>query len=91
MRPPEHSLLTRERLSEGTRAVGRKIALTSPEAQAQFGVARPDLGGYNEIYATFLDEAGPTRTTVAVHQLPHPHLLIEMSAIAHIAFASSAQ
>jgi 2-aminomuconate deaminase len=43
-----------------------------------------DFGGYNEVYADFFDESGPTRTTVAVHQLPHPHLLIEMQAIAHL-------
>jgi enamine deaminase RidA (YjgF/YER057c/UK114 family) len=30
------------------------------------------------------DETGPARTTVAVHQLPHPHLLIEIQAIAHL-------
>ena len=24
--------------------------------------------------ARLLDESGPARTTVAVHQLPHPHL-----------------
>jgi 2-aminomuconate deaminase len=41
-----------------------------------------DFGGYNEVYAELLDENGPTRTTVAVHQLPHPHLLIEMQAVA---------
>ncbi|MFC7276433.1 RidA family protein [Paractinoplanes rhizophilus] len=41
-----------------------------------------DFGGYNEIYASYFDETGPTRTTVAVHQLPHPHLLIEMQAVA---------
>ncbi|MFG3439229.1 RidA family protein [Nonomuraea sp. NPDC047897] len=41
-----------------------------------------DFGGYNEVYAEFFDENGPTRTTVAVHQLPHPHLLIEMQVIA---------
>jgi 2-aminomuconate deaminase len=41
-----------------------------------------DFGGYNEVYGTYFDEGGPTRTTVAVHQLPHPHLLIEMQAIA---------
>ncbi|MGW7480184.1 RidA family protein [Nonomuraea muscovyensis] len=41
-----------------------------------------DFGGYNEVYAEFFDESGPTRTTVAVHQLPHPHLLIEMQVIA---------
>lgn len=42
-----------------------------------------DFGGYNEVYGQFFDEAGPTRTTVAVHQLPHPHLLIEIKAIAY--------
>lgn len=41
-----------------------------------------DFGGYNEVYAEYFDETGPARTTVAVHQLPHPHLLIEMQAIA---------
>ncbi|KSZ58971.1 2-aminomuconate deaminase [Rhodococcus pyridinivorans KG-16] len=47
-------------------------------------VSMNDFGGYNEVYAEMLDEAGPTRTTVAVHQLPHPHLLIEMQAVAHL-------
>ncbi|WP_403020789.1 RidA family protein [Salinibacterium sp. GXW1014] len=42
-----------------------------------------DFGGYNEVYGEFFDENGPTRTTVAVHQLPHPHLLIEIQAVAH--------
>ncbi len=41
-----------------------------------------DFAGYNEVYAEYFDENGPTRTTVAVHQLPHPHLLIEMQAVA---------
>ena len=41
-----------------------------------------DFGGYNTVYGEFFDENGPTRTTVAVHQLPHPHLLIEMQAVA---------
>jgi 2-aminomuconate deaminase len=41
-----------------------------------------DFGGYNEVYGAYFDENGPTRTTVAVHQLPHPHLLIEMQAVA---------
>ncbi|MDG4814986.1 RidA family protein [Micromonospora sp. WMMD956] len=41
-----------------------------------------DFGGYNEVWAEFFDVDGPTRTTVAVHQLPHPHLLIEMQAVA---------
>ncbi len=43
-----------------------------------------DFGGYNEVYGEYFDETGPARTTVAVHQLPHPHLLIEISCVAHI-------
>lgn len=47
-------------------------------------VSMNDFGGYNEVYAEFFDENGPARTTVAVHELPHPSLLIEISAIAHL-------
>jgi len=43
-----------------------------------------DFGGYNEVYGSFFDYDGPTRTTVAVHQLPHPHLLVEIKALAYI-------
>jgi 2-aminomuconate deaminase len=42
-----------------------------------------DFVGYNEVYAEYFDENGPARTTVAVRELPHPHLLIEMKAIAY--------
>jgi 2-aminomuconate deaminase len=45
-------------------------------------VSMNDFGGYNEVYGEYFDDTGPTRTTVAVHQLPHPHLLIEMQAVA---------
>jgi 2-aminomuconate deaminase len=45
-------------------------------------VSMNDFGGYNEVYGEFFDEDGPARTTVAVHQLPHPHLLIEIQAVA---------
>ncbi len=48
-----------------------------------FLVNMNDFGGYNEIYSDFFDYTGPTRTTVAVHQLPHPLLLIEIKAIAY--------
>ena len=48
-----------------------------------FLVNMNDFDGYNEIYGGFFDESGPARTTVAVHQLPHPHLLIEIKAVAH--------
>ncbi len=43
-----------------------------------------DFGGYNEVYGEYFDYDGPTRTTVAVHQLPHPHLLIEMKGVAYL-------
>ncbi len=52
------------------------------EAQV-FLVSMNDFGGYNEVWAEFFDYDGPTRTTVAVHQLPHPHLLIEIKATAY--------
>lgn len=49
-----------------------------------FLVDMKDFKGYNEVYSTFFNkETGPARTTVAVHQLPHPNLLIEIKAIAY--------
>jgi 2-aminomuconate deaminase len=43
-----------------------------------------DFDAYNAVYAEFFSaESGPARTTVAVRQLPHPQLLIEIKAIAH--------
>ncbi len=48
-----------------------------------FLVSMNDFGGYNEVYAEYFDFDGPTRTTVAVHQLPHPHLLIEIKVVAY--------
>ena len=41
-----------------------------------------DFDAYNAVYAEHFDERGPTRTTVAVAELPHPHLLIEIQAVA---------
>lgn len=78
-------------IREQTRAVIENIA--SILATAELGledlvqvttylVNMNDFGGYNEVYGSYFDENGPTRTTVAVHQLPHPHLLIEMQAVA---------
>jgi len=43
-----------------------------------------DFGGYNEVYGEYFGENAPTRTTVAVHQLPHPHILIEVQAVAYV-------
>jgi len=50
---------------------------------SSFLVNMNDFGGYNESWARFFDGmAPPARTTVAVHQLPHPHLLVEIKAMA---------
>jgi len=46
-------------------------------------VSMNDFAGYNEVYGEFFGYDGPARTTVAVHQLPHPHLLIEIRAMAY--------
>jgi len=51
---------------------------------ATYLVDMKDFKGYNEVYGEFFDHTGPTRTTVAVHQLPHPNLLIEIKAIAYM-------
>jgi 2-aminomuconate deaminase len=49
-----------------------------------FLVTMDDFQGYNEVYADyFTAETGPTRTTVAVHQLPDPHLAIEIKGTAY--------
>ena len=51
---------------------------------SSFLVNMNDFAGYNKVYAEFFDkETGPARTTVAVHQLPHPDLVIEIKATAY--------
>ena len=42
-----------------------------------------DFGAYNRAYGEYFDYDGPARTTVAVHQLPHPLLLIEIKGTAY--------
>lgn len=50
-----------------------------------FLVNMDDFKGYNQVYNEFFEaQNGPSRTTVAVKQLPHPNLLIEMKAIAYL-------
>lgn len=79
-------------IREQTRAVIENVRdiLTSAGADlsdvaeiSTFLVNMNDFAGYNEVYAEYFDHEGPARTTVAVHQLPHPHLLIEMKAVAY--------
>lgn len=48
-----------------------------------FLVNMNDFAGYNKAYGEYFDYDGPTRTTVAVHQLPHPHLLVEIKVVAY--------
>ena len=76
-----------------TRAVIENIGDILKRAGADLGdlvetqvflVNMNDFGGYNAVYAEYFDESGPARTTVAVHQLPHPHLLIEIKETAFI-------
>jgi 2-aminomuconate deaminase len=75
-----------------TRALIENIRdiLASMDAQLEdvveistFLVNMDDFAGYNQVYAEYFDESGPARTTVAVRELPHPHLLIEMKVIAY--------
>ncbi|WP_271405409.1 RidA family protein [Tenacibaculum soleae] len=48
-----------------------------------FLVNMNDFAGYNKAYGEFFEkETGPTRTTVAVHQLPHPDLVVEIKVVA---------
>lgn len=50
-----------------------------------FLVNMNDFAGYNKAYAEFFNaETGPARTTVAVHQLPHPDLVVEIKAVAFL-------
>lgn len=79
-------------IKEQTRAVLDNIDAVLKEAGSSikdvvdvtsFLVNMNDFGGYNAAYAEYFDYDGPTRTTVAVHQLPHPHLLVEIKAIAY--------
>lgn len=83
---------TRLDIRAQTRAVIENIRDILASAHAELGditeistylVNMNDFAGYNEVYAEFFDYDGPARTTVAVHQLPHPHLLIEMKAVAY--------
>ncbi len=67
----------REILESMDCSLGDLVSVTS------YLVNMNDFAGYNEVYSRYFSYDGPTRTTVAVHQLPHPHLLIEMQVMAH--------
>jgi len=74
-----------------TRAVIENIRDILAAADASLGdvvevstflLSMDDFAGYNEVYGEFFGVDGPARTTVAVAQLPHPQLLIEIKAVA---------
>lgn len=79
-------------IAEQTRAVLRNVADILASANARLGdvvevcsylVSMEDFAGYNQEYALWFEANPPTRTTVAVHQLPHPHMLIEIKVVAY--------
>lgn len=83
---------TRLDIREQTRAVIENVRDILQSAGAQlkdvvevttYLVNMNDFGGYNEVYGEYFGYDGPARTTVAVHQLPHPHLLIEIRVMAY--------
>lgn len=79
-------------IRQQTRAVIENIGSILREAGANLGdvvdlfvmlVDMNDYAGMNEVYNDYFDAlTGPTRTTCAVNQLPHPNLLIEIKAVA---------
>jgi 2-aminomuconate deaminase len=83
---------TRLDIAEQTRAVIENIRDILHSVGADLGdlvevcsylVDMNDFAGYNTVYGEYFDATGPARTTVAVHQLPHPHLRIEIKAVAY--------
>lgn len=70
-----------ENIQDILRSVGAE--LSDLVEVTTFLVNMNDFAGYNQVYGEYFDFDGPTRTTVAVHQLPHPHLLIECKAVAY--------
>ncbi|MDG1995076.1 MAG: RidA family protein [Emcibacteraceae bacterium] len=76
-----------------TRAVIKNIDATLKVAGAELSdlveistylINMDDFKGYNDVYAEFFNaKTGPARTTIAVSELPHPNLLIEIKAVAY--------
>jgi 2-aminomuconate deaminase len=61
----------------------QKANLSDVVEVTSYLVSMNDFAGYNDVYGEYFGHDGPARTTVAVHQLPHPHLLIEIRAVAY--------
>ena len=64
--------------------VAAGAALADVVEVSTFLVDMADFAGYNDVYGEFFTApTGPARTTVAVRELPHPHLRIEIKAVAY--------
>ena len=76
---------TREVLKNIEKNLIKEGALLSDVVDVtSFLVSMNDFAEYNKAYSEFFNKSnGPTRTTVAVHQLPHPDLAIEIKVIAY--------
>jgi 2-aminomuconate deaminase len=62
---------------------GAGAALADVVEVSTFLTDMADFAAYNSVYSEFFGYEGPARTTVAVAALPHPHLLIEIKAVAY--------
>ena len=67
----------------GAVLAGAGAALADVVEVSTFLTDMADFAAYNSVYSEFFDYQGPARTTVAVAALPHPHLLIEIKAVAY--------
>jgi 2-aminomuconate deaminase len=63
--------------------VSAGAALADVVEVSTYLLSMADFAGYNEVYSEFFGYEGPARTTVAVAQLPHPQLLIEIKVVAY--------
>lgn len=72
-----------QNIDKNLKAVG--ASLKDSVDVTSFLVNMNDFADYNKAYAEFFDkETGPARTTVAVHQLPHPDLVVEIKVTAYL-------
>ena len=78
----EHTKAVLQNIERNLQTVG--ASLKDVVEVSSFLVNMNDFAGYNKAYAQFFDkETGPSRTTVAVHQLPHPDLVVEIKVVAY--------
>jgi len=71
------------RFADRALALSAGAALADVVEVSTYLVSMADFAGYNEVYSEFFGYEGPARTTVAVAQLPHPQLLIEIKVVAY--------